>query len=89
MRNFLVFLLVLSLGLAVTVRIRYGGGESYQDLSTPSILDETQLEQVLQYSEPIGNVAVSRDGRIFFTVFLQLNHQLKRPVIINFLESAE
>lgn len=74
MRNFLVFLLVLSLGLAIAVRVRYGGGDSYQDLSTPPLLDDTQLERVLQYPEPIGNVAVASDGRIFFTV-----HPESRP----------
>ena len=74
MRNFLVFLLVLSLGVALTVRVRYGGGDRYQDLSTAPLLDNAQLERVLQYPEPIGNVAVSSDGRIFFTV-----HPESRP----------
>jgi len=74
LRNFLIFLLVLSLGVAITVRVRYGGGDHYQDLSTPPLLDNAQLERVLQYPEPIGNVAVSSDGRIFFTV-----HPESRP----------
>ena len=74
MRNFLVFLLVLSLGVAIAVRVRYGGGDRYQDLSTAPLLDNAQLERVLQYPEPIGNVAVSSDGRIFFTV-----HPESRP----------
>ena len=74
MRNFLVFLLVLSLGVALTVRVRYGGGDRYQDLSTAPLLDNAQLERVLQYPEPIGNVAISSDGRIFFTV-----HPESRP----------
>ena len=74
MRNFLIFLLVLSLGVAITVRVRYGGGDHYQDLSTPPLLDNAQLERVLQYPQPIGNVAISSDGRIFFTV-----HPESRP----------
>jgi sugar lactone lactonase YvrE len=74
LRNFLVFLLVLSLGVAITVRVRYGGGDRYQDPSTAPLLDNAQLERVLQYPEPIGNVAVSSDGRIFFTV-----HPESRP----------
>jgi len=74
LRNFLIFLLAMCLGAGVFVRVRYGGGERYQDLSTPPLLKGVLLEEVLQYPEPIGNVAVSRDGRIFFTV-----HPESRP----------
>jgi len=59
---------------AVILRVRYGPGDSYPDLSTPPILDEAALEEVLSYPEPIGNVAVSAGGRIFFTV-----HPESRP----------
>jgi len=64
----------MSLVAGVFVRVRYGGGEPYRDLSTPPLLADSLLEEVLQYPEPIGNVAVSRDGRIFFTV-----HPESRP----------
>ena len=74
MRNFLLFLLVLSLIAAAALRVRYGGGEPYPDLSTPPLLSEDALEEVMSYPEPIGNVAVNRDGRIFFTV-----HPESRP----------
>ena len=68
MKKILLFLLVLfSIG-AIVARIRYGGGETYPDLSTAPVLDAGSLEEVLTYPEPIGNVAVSRDGRVFFTV---------------------
>lgn len=60
--------------MAVAIRVRYGGGEPYPDLSTTPLLDENALEVVIAYPEPIGNVAVSRDGRIFFTV-----HPESRP----------
>ena len=74
MKHFLLFLLVLSLIAAAALRIRYGGGDPYPDLSTPPLLNEDALEEVLRYPEPIGNVAVSRDGRVFFTV-----HPESRP----------
>lgn len=74
MKHFLLFLLFLSLVVAITLRVRYGGGEPYPDLSTDPILDADALEEVLSYAEPIGNVAVSRDGRLFFTV-----HPESRP----------
>ncbi|MDH3990584.1 MAG: hypothetical protein OEV34_15730, partial [Gammaproteobacteria bacterium] len=74
MRNFLLFLLAVG-GLAVLLMwVRYGGGEHYDDLSTEPLLGEDALEEVLSYAEPIGNVAVGPDGRIFFTV-----HPESRP----------
>ena len=74
MRKFLVFLLALIIAAAIFTRVRYGGGKPYADLSTPPILGSSALEQVLQYPEPIGNVVVGGDGRLFFTV-----HPESRP----------
>jgi sugar lactone lactonase YvrE len=68
LKNFLLFLLVIVLLTAIVMGVRYGGGDPYRDLSTEPRLDDSQLEEVLNYPEPIGNVAVNRDGRIFFTV---------------------
>jgi sugar lactone lactonase YvrE len=67
-KKILLFLLVLLVVLMITVRIRYGGGQPYADLSTTPILNSNALEKVLSYPEPIGNVAVSSSGRVFFTV---------------------
>ena len=66
--------MILLIALSVTLRVRHGGGEPYPDLTTTALLGESELEEVLSYPEPIGNVAVSRDGRIFFTV-----HPESRP----------
>ena len=74
MRNFLLILLVIVILAAVVLRVRYGGGDPYPDLSTKPLIEESQLEEVLHYAEPIGNVAVNREGRIFFTV-----HPESRP----------
>lgn len=61
--------------IAVTaLRLLYGGGSDYPDLSTPPLLDESRLEVAVQSDEPVGNVAASRDGRIFFTI-----HPESRP----------
>lgn len=68
MKKLLLFLLLLIVVLALIVRIRYGGGEDYPDLSTSPVISEDALEEVLRYPEPIGNVAVSASGRVFFTV---------------------
>lgn len=74
MRHFVLFLIVAALVAALTLRIRYGGGEPYPDLTADALLDDDALEIVLTYPEPIGNVAVSADGRVFFTV-----HPESRP----------
>lgn len=74
MKTFLLLLLGVALAAATALRVRYGGGEPYDDISTPPLLHTSELEVVLSYPEPIGNVAVSPDGRIFFTV-----HPESRP----------
>jgi sugar lactone lactonase YvrE len=60
--------------VAVVLYVRYGRGEPYPDLSAAPMLDETTLEVVVTSPEPIGNVAVSSDGRIFYTI-----HPESRP----------
>ncbi len=68
MKNILLFLFVLVLVATTILWIRHGGGTPYPDLSTTPRLTSAALEEVLSYREPIGNVAVNRDGRLFFTV---------------------
>ena len=68
MKHVLLLLSVLMVAAAATAWVRYGGGESYTDLTNTPILPQDALEEVLSYPLPIGNVAVSETGRIFFTV---------------------
>jgi len=75
MKHILLFLLVLALVGTTVVWIRYGGGAPYPDLSTAPVLRSDSLEEVLEFAEPVGNVAVNRDGRIFFTI-----HPESRPI---------
>ncbi len=74
MKSILLFLLLLALVLTSVLWVRYGGGEPYADLSGPAAIAENELQEVLSYPEPIGNVAVSASGRVFFTV-----HPESRP----------
>jgi sugar lactone lactonase YvrE len=74
LKKLLLYLVVIGLVAAAVLRVRYGGGEPYADLSTTPLLAEQALLEVLRYPEPIGNVAVSANGRIFFTV-----HPESRP----------
>lgn len=73
--------LVLLLAAVVVFRLRYGGGEPYPDTTTEPILPASALEVVVSYPQPIGNVAVSDDGRVFFTV-----HPESRPTGPKLLE---
>lgn len=68
MKKVILFLLLLAVVLAAVLRVRYGGGDDYPDLTGTPELAETRLEQVLAFREPIGNVAVSNSGEVFFTV---------------------
>lgn len=68
MARILLYSVVLALAVTAIIWFRYGGGEDYTDLTTDPVLPAAALEPVLAYPEPVGNVAVSRDGRLFFTV---------------------
>ena len=68
MKKVLLFLFILFVGVATMLWIRHGGGAPYPNLMTTPQLSADVLEEVLAYSEPIGNVTVSSSGRIFFTV---------------------
>ena len=86
MKKILLFLLALATIGLVVARIRYGGGEPYPDLSTTPVLDAESLEEVLTYPEPIANVAVSRDGRVFFTVHPEARPQGNK--LLEFVDGA-
>ncbi len=72
---------VLALVVALTLRLRYGGGEPYPDLSEEPLFAGDVLEPVVVSEEPIGNVAVSSDHRIFYTI-----HPESRPTGAKLLE---
>jgi sugar lactone lactonase YvrE len=81
MKGVLLFLVILFMTAATALWIRHGGGEAYPDLTDSPQLSANALEEVLAYPEPIGNVAVSSTGRIFFTV-----HPESRPTGNKLLE---
>lgn len=68
MKKILLLIAIMALITTVAAWLRYGGGEPYTDLSTSPVMAESALEEVVSYRLPIGNVAVSRTGRVFFTV---------------------
>lgn len=77
----LLGLLILIAVIAVILRARYGGGEPYPDLSGEPVFGTDALEVVVTSPEPIGNLAVSADGRVFYTI-----HPESRPEGAKLLE---
>ncbi|MFP2927978.1 SMP-30/gluconolactonase/LRE family protein [Pyxidicoccus sp. 3LG] len=70
------------LGLAaVGLRVRHGGGEPYPDVTGMPLLPDSALEVAAVSQEPVGNVAVSSTGRLFFTI-----HPESRPEGAKLLE---
>lgn len=67
--------------LAGAVRLRYGGGTAYPDVTGMPLLPDSALEVAAVSQEPIGNVAVSSTGRLFFTI-----HPESRPEGAKLLE---
>lgn len=66
---------------AVVLYGRYGGGAPYPDLSGNPVLDQSVLDVVVTSPEPLGNLAVSADGRVFYTI-----HPESRPTGAKLLE---
>ncbi len=63
-----VWLLVILAGAAIAMKARYGGPVvPFPDRSTPPLLKNTPLEIVATLDTAPGNIAVSAEGRIFFT----------------------
>ena len=77
----LLGLLALVAILMVVLHFRYGGGEPYPDLSGTPMFAEDALRVVVTSPEPIGNHAVSADGRVFYTI-----HPESRPAGAKLLE---
>lgn len=77
----LLGLLALVAILMVVLHFRYGGGEPYPDLSGTPMFAEDALEVAVTSPEPIGNHAVSADGRVFYTI-----HPESRPAGAKLLE---
>jgi sugar lactone lactonase YvrE len=65
----LVLLVAFVFALAVTLRLRYGGGAAFPAREVgPPRLPESALEVVAELPTPPGNVAVAAAGRVFATL---------------------
>ncbi len=82
----IIFLFIIV--LAIFLRLRFGGGKDYQDISTNPSYTKNDLELFFSFEEPIGNVAATPDTseiqRVFFTV-----HPESRPENAKLLEIVD
>jgi sugar lactone lactonase YvrE len=64
--------------LALAIKVRHGGGHTnFPDRSGEPRLPESALEVVAELPTPPGNIAVSRDGRVFVTLHPEAHADLK------------
>ncbi len=68
MARLLLIALALLGGLGALLYWQFGGGDDYAVLAGEPMITERGLEEVLSYDEPVGNVAVSAAGQVFFTI---------------------
>jgi len=68
-RLIVVLGILAAVGLVVLggIRFRYGGGEEFPDRSGKAVLSGDVLEVVANLPYPPGNLAVSANGRVFFS----------------------
>jgi sugar lactone lactonase YvrE len=78
-----LFLLFMALAVAAYFRVTYGDGKPYAFTPPPALLPITALQSVVTYDEPIGNVAVAADGRIFFTVHPEAGPRGNKLLVAN------
>jgi sugar lactone lactonase YvrE len=78
----LVLIVLATAALALTLRLRYGGGEAFPDRTTAPELESSQLEIVANLDTPPGNIAVSADGRVFVTLHPEARPQIKVAEIV-------
>jgi sugar lactone lactonase YvrE len=61
----MAFLVLIGCGLAA-LKVIYGGGDPYPDVSTMPLIDAESVEVLVELDFPPACVAVSSDGRLFF-----------------------
>jgi sugar lactone lactonase YvrE len=81
--GFLVLVLLAGAGLAVTLKLRYGGGKAFPDRSEQPALPASVLEKVADLDTPPGNIAVSADGRVFITLHPEARPEIKLAELVN------
>jgi hypothetical protein len=66
LKRALVLVLALLVAILVWLYVVHGSGKPYPNVSTAPLLPESALQKLVLLDLPPGNVAVAKDGRIFF-----------------------
>lgn len=78
LKRFLLVLLLVVVALVAWFYLRYGGtGQPFPSRATAPILPDSALQVVARLPEPPGNLAVSKDGRVFFTYHAESQPETK------------
>ena len=64
----LFFVAVGLIVLLIGIRLNFGSGDQLPDLTGSPLFEAEALEEVVALDYPPGNIAVSVDGRVFFTL---------------------
>jgi sugar lactone lactonase YvrE len=64
----LVVLIGFLAATVLAVRVWFGGGARLEDRTTAPLVPSSAIETVVALDYPPGNIAVSRTGRVFFTL---------------------
>jgi sugar lactone lactonase YvrE len=78
----LSFIAILLIAGLVFIKLQYGGGKLYPDVSTAPLIPESKVETLVSLDFPPGNVSVAADGRTFFAYhpFAQV-HRFNTPSV--------
>jgi len=64
-----IFSIVVASAAVMVIRVRYGGGTAdFQDRTAAPVFSFNVIEKVVDLDVPPGNLAVSNDGRVFFSL---------------------
>lgn len=83
LKSLTIATLLAVVAILIIIRSIYGGGESFPDRSGEPEFTGDVLEKVADLDMPPGNIAVSADGRIFFTQHPEARPSLKVVELIN------
>jgi sugar lactone lactonase YvrE len=72
-KRLLGLFVVLIFALLGAIYVLFGGGADYVDLTTDPVLQQGTIEAAVISDRPIGNAAVSANGRIFYTIHPESN----------------
>ena len=64
----ILYVLAGILVVLIVVKVKFGDGMRLEDRTTDPVLSGDVLETVVDLDYPPGNIAVSEDGRVFFTL---------------------